>query len=123
MVGGSTEITASKSQLFRVYTGALGRASDAEGYNWWLDQIDQGNHTLHSMSAGFIDSNEFKRSADADNNGAIDHNEFVSHMHLGVFGRELDQGAYDYWICALNSENRDRPQVLVEMTQSNEYIE
>ena len=119
---GETEISASQSQLFRAYSGALGRTPDDEGYNWWLDQIEQGKHTLQSMSANFIDSIEFRGGADTDGDGNVSDDEFLNHMYLGVFGRPPDQGGYDFWIGQLNSNTKTQADVLVGMTQSNEYV-
>ena len=44
-------------------------------------------------------------------------------MYVNVFGREPDQGGFDFWFGELDSGNRNQTDVLVDMTQSNEYVE
>ena len=123
LLNDGTEFSAAEAQLFRVYSGALGRTPDDEGFDWWLDQIEQGNHTLQSLSAGFIDSVEFRGSADTDNNGLIENDEFIEQMYLGVFGGPPDQSGFDFWTAELESGARTQADVLVAMTQSNDYVE
>jgi len=48
--------------------------------------------------------------------------EFINHMYRNVFGREPDIGGYNFWKAEIDSRRRSMPDVLVEMTQSNEYV-
>ena len=102
--------------------GALGRSPDNEGFSWWLNEIRSGRHDLRSLAAGFIYSEEFQDLADTNLDGALSNEEFLTHMFVGVFGREPDEGGYNFWIDELNSGNRTQERVLVEMTQANEYV-
>lgn len=117
------EVTSPQAQLFRTYAGALGRTPDDGGYTWWLEQIALGNHDLRSMAAGFIFSDEFIGFFEAADGNSIDNADFVNHMYVNVFGREPDQGGFDFWFGELESGNRSQVDVLVEMTQSNEYVQ
>jgi len=121
--GGGHTLKAEDAQLYRAYMGAMGRLPDADGFNWWANQIETGRKDLSAMADGFIASPEFKGYADTNHNGYISNHEFVSHMYEGVFGRSPDQGGYDYWMSELNSGASDQAEVLVYMTQSNEYID
>lgn len=116
-------ITADNAQLYRAYMGAMGRLPDSGGFNWWANEIEQGRHDLFTMSDGFVNSSEFKGYADSNYDGYISNHEFITHMYEGVFGRAPDQGGYEYWIDQLNSGASDQGDVLVYMTQSNEYID
>ena len=96
---------------------------DDAGFDWWLNQIAVGNHELNTMAAGFIFSEEFIGFFDAPDGNSIDNDEFVNHMYVNVFGREPDQGGFDFWFGELELGSRTQVDVLVEMTQSNEYVQ
>ncbi len=116
-------IDAEEAQLYRAYAGAMGRTPDEAGYNWWLGEIEAGRQDLNSMAGGFVHSDEFKDLADSNDDGAISNAEFVTHMYEGVFGREPDQAGFDYWVGELDSGRYSQAAALVDMTQSNEYVE
>ena len=116
-------IIAEDAQLYRAYMGALGRLPDEEGFNWWANEIAQSRHSLSSMAAGFIYSVEFQGLADTDSNGTVNSEEFITHMYQGVFDREPDEEGFSFWVGKLDREESTQSQVLVDMTQSNEYIE
>ena len=116
-------VPASVAQLFRVYFGALGRLPDNGGFLWWTNEIAEGKHDLRSMAAGFIFSDEFQGIADTDDNGAVSNTEFVDHMYRNVFGRESDSAGFEWWTSELSSGRRSQTDVLVDMTQSNEYVQ
>lgn len=44
-------------------------------------------------------------------------------MYLGVFGGPPDQSGFDFWTAELESGARTQADVLVAMTQSNDYVE
>lgn len=115
-------VTPADAQLYRVYMGALGRIPDQGGFSWWHDKIESGAHTLQSMAAGFIHSDEFLGYADANLDGGISNSEFVNHLYEGVFGRPADEGGFNWWMDRLDSGQSTQADVLVDMTQSNEYI-
>ena len=75
------------------------------------------------MAAGFVFSDEFQSIADTNQDDITDNLEFIDHMYLNVFGREPDEGGLFFWLGELRSGNRTQANVLVEMTQSNEYVE
>ena len=99
------------------------RTPDDGGYNWWLNEIEQGRHTLRSMAAGFIWSEEFLGYVDAKDGNSILNDDFLTHMYKAVFGREPDGEGYNWWLNELDSGKRTQTDVLVDMTQSNEYVE
>ena len=54
----------------------------------------------------------------------------MNHMYKGVFGREPDEGGFNWWMEQLrngfhgkDAGYRSQVQALVDMTQSNEYVE
>ena len=122
-LGDGTYIKATDAQLYRTYYGALGRLPDEPGYNWWLNQIKDGRHTLNSMADGFIYSNEFKLLADSNDDGSTSNEEFITHMYNGVFGRLPDADGFSWWVSELDSGSKTQAEAFIEMTQSNEYVE
>lgn len=121
-LAGGGVIAAAEAQLFRVYYGALGRLPDAGGFAWWANEIAEGRRDLHSMAAGFIRSPEFRSLADRNGDGSVSHGEFMLHMYLTVFGREPDPAGFAWWKAELDSGRRTTTDVLIGMTQSNEYV-
>lgn len=111
------------SQLFRTYFGSLLRTPDDGGFNWWLGEIEAGRHDLNSMAGGFIWSAEFLGYVNAPDGNSIANDVFLTHMYQGVFGRAPDGDGYNWWLNELDSGNRSQVNVLVDMTQSNEYVE
>jgi len=116
-------VTAHEAQLYRTYFGALQRTPDNIGYDWWLNEIQNGRQDLYSMAAGFIWSDEFLAAVNAPDGNSISNDAFLTHMYEGIFGRDADSSGYNWWLNELNSDNRDQVDVLVDMTQSNEYVE
>ena len=98
--------------------GSHGRQMTDRGF-----EIAEGRKDLPTMAADFIFSPEFQSLADADQDGSLGNLEFIDHMFLNVFGREPDEGGLLYWLNELAAGNRSQADVLVEMTQSNEYVE
>lgn len=118
-----TEVTAEQAQLFRVYYGALGRAPDTDGFDWWIAEIEAGRHDLNSMAAGFICSDEFLAHVNSEDGNSIDNEVFLNYVYRTVFGREPDVAGFNWWLQILVSGEKSNVQVLVDMTQSNEYAE
>ena len=69
-------IQAAEAQVFRTFLGGLGRPPDTEGFDFWLTEVLEGRHTLSSMAAGFVSSDEFQVIADSDDNGEVSSSEF-----------------------------------------------
>lgn len=115
--------SATELQLFRTYFGAMQRAPDAEGFEWWLTEIEAGRHDLQSMAEGFLWSQEFLAYVGTDNANLIDNAVFVQHMYQGILGRAADWSGRDWWIDTLESGERTQATALLAMTQSNEFVE
>jgi hypothetical protein len=119
----SNIIQPAEAQLYRAYYGAMGRLPDAEGFNWWLGEIQAGRHSLLSMAAGFIYSDEFKSLADTNSDGSISNPELITHIYQNVFGRAPDTGGFNWWVGQLDSGQTSQSQAFIDMTQSNEYVQ
>lgn len=116
-------VAAEDAQMYRLYLGGMGHIPDSEGFLWWSYEVRFGESGLKGMADGFVYSSEFKSYADMNADGEVSNHEFVTHMYENVFEREPDRGGYNYWIGELDSGASDQGDVLMQMTQSNEYID
>ncbi|MBO4637489.1 MAG: DUF4214 domain-containing protein [Clostridiales bacterium] len=80
----------------RLYCVALGRRSDAEGKQNWIDAITSGANTGADAARGFLLSPEFL-------NKDMSTSEFVDILYRTFFGREPDQNGHDAWVAAINN--------------------
>ncbi len=126
---GST-VSVEEGQLYRLYAGAMNRTPDDGGYDWWLNEIRSGRRDFNRAAEEFMWSPEFRGYVNAERGDTIPNNVFMSHMYKGVFGREPDEGGLNWWMEQLRNGfhgkeagYRSQIQALVEMTQSNEYVE
>jgi hypothetical protein len=115
-------IPPSQAQVFRTYLGGLGRLPGESGFEFWLGKVDEGA-PLTSIAKGFVSAPEFVAKADSDGDGALSNSEFLTHMYVNVFQREPDNEGYLWWLGQLDDGHKNSDLVLVEMTQSNEYVE
>lgn len=81
----------------RCYEVALGREADSEGYNYWVDLLNNGKACGAQVGYGFIFSNEY-----TDKN--TDNSQFVKDLYKMYFDREPDEAGYNYWLDMLNTE-------------------
>ena len=75
------------------------------------------------MAAGFIFSDEVTSLVDTNGDGTLSNDEFLAHMYRSVLGREPDNDGYVWWLGELDSGAKSQTDVMVDMTQSNEYVE
>jgi serralysin len=115
-------IAADEAQVYRTYFGALNRAPDQGGYEWWLEQKQSGVFDLVEIAARFIDSPEFRSLVDEDASGDISDTEFLDHVYNGVFGREPDAEGYAWWLDQLETGERSQGDAFAGMTQSDEFV-
>jgi hypothetical protein len=116
-------VSAADAQLFRTYSGALGRDPDDAGFDWWRTEIAAERHDMRSMAGGFLWSVEFQGQADTDSSGMVSNPEFLAHMYVNVFGREPDEAGFNWWLDQLDSGDKSQTDALLDMTQSNEYVQ
>ena len=122
VAGVADDIAPAEAQLYRLYFGGLGRAPDREGFEWWLDKIENGVYDLLEVSARFVDSPEFRGLADGDADGIVSDPEFLDHMYRNVFGRAPDEDGYAWWLAQLQSDEFTQPLGFAHMVQSDEFV-
>ena len=80
----------------RLYTIALGRASDPAGKQDWIDAITLRGETGAGAARGFLYSPEFL-------NKNVTNEEFVATLYRTFFDREPDQAGFNAWVEVLNN--------------------
>lgn len=102
-------------QAYRVYQAAFNRTPDAAGLGFWISQMDKGQ-SLTSVTAGFVDSQEFRDVYGSNPSNA----ELVLKFYQNVLHREPDQAGYDFWLDALNKYGSSVADVLAGISESHE---
>ena len=110
---GSGEVGGS---CYRIYKAAFNRTPDEGGLGYWIGQMDLGK-TLVEVSAGFIDSDEFRASYGTNpTNG-----EFLTKVYNNVLGRDPDSGGYDWWVDQLtNNPEKTWDKVMADFSEGTE---
>ena len=101
---------------YRIYKTAFNRTPDEGGLGYWIGQMDLGK-TLVEVSAGFIDSDEFRASYGTNpSNG-----EFLTKVYNNVLGRDPDSGGYDWWVDQLaNNPAKSWSKVMADFSEGTE---
>ena len=115
-------VSAQQAQLYRTYFGAVNRAPDEAGYEWWLERLEEGEFQFNEVADRFIDSPEFRGLADADSSGSIEDEEFLDHVYTTVFGRPPDAAGYAWWLDQLQTGQHNQGSAFLGMTQSDEFV-
>ena len=110
---GSGEVGGS---CYRIYKAAFNRTPDEGGLGYWIGQMDLGK-TLVEVSAGFIDSDEFRASyGTSPSNG-----EFLTKVYNNVLGRDPDSRGYDWWVDQLaNNPEKTWDKVMADFSEGTE---
>ena len=110
---GSGEVGGS---CYRIYKAAFNRTPDEGGLGYWIGQMDLGK-TLVEVSAGFINSDEFRASyGTSPSNG-----EFLTKVYNNVLGRDPDSGGYDWWVDQLaNNPEKTWDKVMADFSEGTE---
>lgn len=116
-VENTSRLDASADAASRLYAAAFDRAPDANGLYYWMNQIHQGK-ALDTVADIFMQSAEFKSLyGENASNGA-----FVSELYHNVMHRDADTPGLAYWTGALDGHAMDRADVLVQFSNSAEYL-
>ena len=98
----------------RLYTTALGRASDKEGKAYWASELANQTISGETIGAFFFLSDEFKGYNLSDE-------EFVRRLYLTFMDRESDAEGKKYWLDFL--KDHEREQAVFGFTRSSEFAD
>lgn len=96
------------SGIAQLYLASFGRAPDADGLDYWLQQEYTGKTSLQQMTASFVSSSEYQARFPV----STDATALVTAVYKNVFSRTPDTGGLNYWVNALNS-GAQTPQSLI----------
>ena len=80
-----------------VYQNVLGRAPDAGGYAFWVDELNSGRRTRGRVMLEFSESTEYK--------GLSNNKVYVTMMYIGMLRRSPDEGGFNFWVNYLDNGN------------------
>jgi len=98
----------------RMYTTALKREPEEEGFNYWKDALKNKKTTARDMARFFFDSPEFKSFNLSDE-------EFLNRVYETIMDREPDKEGFDYWLKRLKSKEVSRSEVVDMFVDAPEF--
>ncbi len=104
-------------EIVRLYQAAFDRDPDLGGLDFWSDRVDDGL-ALVSVSRNFIDSLEFEAVYGTELSDA----EYINQLYANVLGRPGDSEGVAFWAGLLQSGNRDRADLLLAFSESEENV-
>lgn len=100
--------------VMRIYDSTLDRQADAQGLDYWLDQMDAGVSKTDVANA-FLQSPEFAQAA-----GNLSNSDFVEFLYTETLGRSSDPGGKAYWVGLLDG-GFSRSDALLTFSESTEH--
>ena len=98
--------TQAEDYLEGLYENILEREPDAEGLDYWKEQLISGNQTREEVEANINRSDE----------------KWLGDTYKAELGRSLGDEGRDYWLEDMNERGQTREQVLANIRRSDEYL-
>ena len=99
----------------RLYTVALGRASEPEGKAFWIKQVVEEGKTGADCARFFLlDADEFMKRG-------LSVEDFVETLYATFFDRESDAAGKKGWVDAIKSGKKTRAEVVNDFIESTEW--
>jgi hypothetical protein len=99
----------------RLYTVALGRASESEGKAFWIKQVVEEGKTGADCARFFLlDADEFMKRG-------LSVEDFVETLYATFFDRESDAAGKKGWVDAIKSGAKTRAEVVNDFIESTEW--
>lgn len=111
------DIDGNSGQAYRLYQASFDRTPDAEGLEFWMQQLDNGGLSLLEVAEEFLVSAEF--AATYGQNATLDNTQFIDLLYENVLDRLPDAEGYDFWQ-AQAGQGVSREQMLVSFSESTE---
>lgn len=100
--------------VMRLYDSTLDRGPDAQGLDYWLDQMDAGVSNS-AVAEAFLQSPEFARAA-----GTLSTGDFVDFLYVEALGRPSDTVGKAYWVGQIDG-GLTRGDALLNFSESAEH--
>ena len=104
--------------IVRLYSAYFLRAPELGGFEFWQEEFEAGRWGLPRMSTFFSQSDEFVGLY-----GSLTDAEFIDLIYQNIFGRPADAGGRDFWLGRMQNDGIDRGTVMLNFSESPEYIE
>jgi hypothetical protein len=111
----SADATTNVDPTTRLYFAYLQRVPDKSGLQYWVGKKRAGM-LISKISQTFAQSNEFTTKY-----GTLTNRQFVTRIYTDVLGRTADPSGVNYWTGQLDRGVKNRGQVMVGFSESNEY--
>jgi len=98
----------------RLYTEALGRASEEKGKQYWTEEITSGRWTGGDVGRYFLLGDEFT-------NRNLSIEDFVETLYKTFFGRESEANGKKFWVDSLKNGSMTREAVIDNFIDSKEW--
>lgn len=112
--------TGSEGEIARLYLAMLARTPDADGFQYWVEQREQGVGLTRIVQM-FDGTPEFEARFAAAKNGTD--GEWVDFVYGNVLGRTPDDGGRAYWISRIDDGSLTRHDLLAYFSESPEFRE
>ena len=106
---------AKQSPMIRLFQAYFLRLPDIGGLNYWTGKSRNGTR-INTISANFASSSEFTNKY-----GKLSNRKFVELVYKNVLGRPGDAGGINSWTGKLDAKTKNRGEVMVGFSESNEY--
>ncbi|MEM9147770.1 MAG: DUF4214 domain-containing protein [Pseudomonadota bacterium] len=102
-----------------LYEAGLGRAADAPGLNFWIDQRE-GTLTDRDLALAFVESPEFEQEVgDPD---TISEEDLVEALYVNVLERQGDAAGVAFWTGFAQQANVEAADLLLAFSASDENV-
>ncbi|WP_338764143.1 DUF4214 domain-containing protein [Massilia sp. METH4] len=112
------DVDGTAGEAYRLYQAAFDRMPDEGGLGFWIHQLDSGA-SLHSVAAGFVNSEEFRGVYGTNPSNATIITGFYEH----VLNRAPDVGGMNYWLDVLDNQKDNVAGVLTSFSESQENFD
>ena len=112
------DVDGNAGQAFRLYQAVFEREPDAEGLQYWVNRMDEGNVSLVDIADSFLFSPEFVNTYGTED--TVSNAEFVDLLYTHTLGRAYDQEGYNYWVGKLDDGATNRRDLIAQFSESAE---
>lgn len=108
--------SATNARVWRLYQAYFLRQPEADGFAYWQTRVAQGTD-YNWISSFFADSTEFKATY-----GNLTNSQFVDLLYPNILCRQKDAGGHAFWLAQLDSGAKSRGRLMLEFSNSTEYL-
>lgn len=109
---GNTE--RSEAQVLRLYRAFFGRTPDQKGFDYWINQREEGV-TLENVAGSFALSSEFTIRY-----SKLSNSEYIDQLYIKVLKRLPDRKGKEYWLDQFAKKKVNRSSIVVYFSEGQE---